>query len=332
MQRNLRFGVMIPTFGGKGGHHTEAPNCDKPEADQITHYAKLCEKLGYDAIHVSDHFMFGKDDQTLESWVTLSTLASLSSRIKIGSWMFCNSYRNPAITAKMGSTLDIFSKGRLILGYGAGWYRKEYDAYGIPYEAGRVRIEQMVEGLEIITRLWTLDEVDFDGKYYRLCKARCAPKPVQKPHPPIMIGADKPLSIRAAAKFADIWEMSGGVEYGRLQMNLQLFKKCCVELERDQHLISLSWAGHALARNSVGEVDEFLKQIDPARKWDLTTQTPPYLNGSIRYTMVGSVNECVERIRTIRSLGFDSFTLTFLDFPETQSLEIFAEEVIPNFR
>jgi len=333
MKKNLMFNVFIPTFAGKGGYHTEAPNIGKIDAKQVIAYAKESERLGYDSVLVCDHFMYGKEDEVLESWVTLSTLASLTERIKVGSWVFCNSYRHPAIAAKMAATLDLLSGGRLIFGYGAGWFKREYGAYGIPFKSPRVRIEEMDEGLEVIKRLWTLDEVTFKGKYYTLKGAKCLPKPVQKPHPPIMVGAQKPFSIKIASKHADIWDTAGAMEFEQLRHKTLLFKKHCVEFKRDLESIRISWSGYALIKGNHDEIYRFLRKLDPGREWEYTSKIPAYLSeDNVRYTLVGSAKDCVQRIRKIASLGFNSFTLIFIDFPEMESLELFASEVIPNFK
>ncbi|MCD6529353.1 LLM class flavin-dependent oxidoreductase [Candidatus Bathyarchaeota archaeon] len=327
------FNVFIPTFAGRGGYHTEAPNVDKIDVKQVVRYAKECERLGYDSVLICDHFMYGKDDEILESWVTMSTIASLTKRVKVGSWVFCNSYRHPAIAAKMAATLDVFSGGRLIFGYGAGWFKREYDAFGIPFKSPRIRIEEMDEGLQVIKMLWTLDEVTFKGRYYRLEGAKCLPKPLQKPHPPIMVGAQKPFAIKIAAKHADIWDTAGVMPFEQLRHKTSLFKRYCKEFKRNIESVRISWSGHALVRSNHDEIHSFLKELDPGREWEYTSKIPAYLRRSeVKYTMVGTAEECVERIRKTATLGFNSFTLVFIDFPELDSLELFAGEVIPKFK
>jgi F420-dependent oxidoreductase-like protein len=161
-----------------------------------------------------DHFMPLGNDPTgpcLEGWTLLSAFAALTKRLRIGLMVTGNTYRHPAVLANMGATVDIVSGGRLDFGIGAGWNELEHNAYGIPLYRPGERIRRLGEACEVIKRLWTETAPDFDGKYYQLKGARCEPKPIQKPYPPFVIGGGgEQLTLRVTAKYADIWNATGG--------------------------------------------------------------------------------------------------------------------------
>jgi len=150
------------------------------------------------------------DGPCLESWTLLAALAAQTERLRIGHLVTSNLYRSPPVLAKMATTIDIISSGRLILGIGAGWSSPEQDAYGAPRLSAAERIERLAEACQIIVRAWTEERFDFEGRYYRLTGVYAEPKPVQRPHPPILIGGSgERLTLRVVAEHADIWNFSG---------------------------------------------------------------------------------------------------------------------------
>src|SRR5206468_1083211 len=162
-----------------------------------------------------DHFypIFTDDSSgpCLEGWVTLTALAQATSRLRLGCLVTGAVYRHPAILANMAATLDIVSGGRLELGVGAGWNEEELDAYGIALGSLTERFDRFDEYLEVLDTLLRNEWSDFDGRYYSLTRARCEPKPVQRPRPPITIGgAGRKRTLRAAARWADHWNHPGG--------------------------------------------------------------------------------------------------------------------------
>jgi F420-dependent oxidoreductase-like protein len=161
-----------------------------------------------------DHFYPIFSDPTgpcLEGWVTLTALAQATRRLRVGVLVTGNVYRHPAVLANMAATLDIVSEGRLELGIGAGWNQEECDAYGIDLPPLAERFDRFDEALEAIVGLLSDETTDLDGRYYRLTAARCEPKPVQRPHPPICIGGTGPKrTLRAAARWAQHWNHPGG--------------------------------------------------------------------------------------------------------------------------
>jgi F420-dependent oxidoreductase-like protein len=161
-----------------------------------------------------DHFIPLGPDPTgtcLEGWTLLAALAAQTERLRVGVMVTGNTYRHPAVLANMGATLDIISRGRLDFGIGAGWNETESEMYGIPLPPPGPRIRALGEACEVIRRLWTEDYADFDGAFYSLKRARCEPKPVQKPYPPFVIGGGgEQLTLRVVARYADVWNCAGG--------------------------------------------------------------------------------------------------------------------------
>ena len=149
------------------------------------------EATGWDIACVTDHFLPNtkeREGAMLESWSTLSALSALVPRMRVGTIVLGNTYRHPAVVAKMAAQVDIISGGRLLLGLGAGWQENEHAAYGIPFYTMRERLERLDEACEVIRSLWTQRRSDYKGRYYQLSDAPLDPKPVQTPHPELMIG------------------------------------------------------------------------------------------------------------------------------------------------
>ena len=173
---------------------------------------------------VFDHFYpINVADSTgpcLEGWTLLAALAAQTERLRLGVMVTGNTYRHPAVLANMGATVDHISHGRLDFGIGAAWNEQEHAAYGIPLFAPGERIRRLGEACEVIRRLWTEETVTFAGKYYQLTEARCEPKPVQKPYPPVIIGGSgEQLTLRVVARYANIWNAAaaagGAAEFTR---------------------------------------------------------------------------------------------------------------------
>ena len=167
------------------------------------------DELGLDSAFTFDHFMpiDGRPEGAcFEGWTMLSALAAQTERIRVGVLVTGNTYRFPAVLAKMAATVDHVSNGRLILGIGAGWFEREHAAYGIPFHTPGGRARRMVEAVEVVKMLFTQERSTFEGKYYRLADAPFQPRAVQRPHPPILIGGMGPKVVQpCAAKHAQIW-------------------------------------------------------------------------------------------------------------------------------
>src|SRR5215813_4865107 len=200
------------------------------------------ESTGWDLACVSDHFMPNtreREGSVLESWSTLSALAPLIPRIRVGTIVLGNTYRHPAVVAKMAAQVDIISNGRLILGMGAGWQSNEHEAYGIPFYTMRERLERLDEACEVIRSLWTQHRANFKGRYYQLSDAPLEPKPMQKPHPELMIGGGgERITLRIVAKHADHWNVGGGPKV--LARKSAILEEHCAKIGRDSKTIRRS--------------------------------------------------------------------------------------------
>jgi len=287
---------------------------------------KLIDSLGYDTAWTFDHFFPILSDPSgpcFEGWIALTALAAETSRVQAGVLVSGNTYRHPAVLAKMAATLDHITGGRLIMGIGAAWFEMEHIAYGIPFQTTAERIHRLDEAAEIIKRLWTEKQVTFEGRYYQLKDAYCEPKPVQQPRPRIMIGGSgEKLMLRVIARRADIWNTFGSPELFRHK--IEVLREHCAAVDRNFDRIEVSWAGAALVTDSRDEKDELLRRF--AAAFGITLEQ--YELGAL----VGSASEVRDRIAQFIDVGVTHF-IPIANTPfNHESIRRFAEEVIPAFR
>lgn len=303
------------------------------EYKTVEKIALEAEKIGYDSIWSSDHFFLdakSEDRNCMEAWTLISALAAVTKKIKLGTLVTCNSYRYPAVLAKIAATVDMISNGRLIFGFGAGWKEIEYNAYGIPFPSTLDRLYQMEEAIEIIKKLWTEPKVTYEGKHYQIKDAFSAPKPVQKPWPPIMIGGmGEKVLLKMVAKHADYCNFMLRPE---LERSLEILKAHCKVVGRDYDEIGKSLFAVGIpifVSKSEEEIEDYLKGIAErynrpleAVKERITKDAP----GS----WVGFPEEIIERFEYLNSLGFDSYQVMFAGFDEriVQYSKDFAELVM----
>jgi alkanesulfonate monooxygenase SsuD/methylene tetrahydromethanopterin reductase-like flavin-dependent oxidoreductase (luciferase family) len=164
---------------------------------------KEADNLGIDGFVLPDHYMSLRGNETLEAWVTLGHFAAMTSHIMLGTLVTPIPLRPPQLLAKMVSTVDVLSEGRSFLGVGAGWNKEEFEAYS-QWDEPKVRVEKVDEAVALIKKLWTEPTVNFEGKHYRTKGAVLLPKPVQKPHPPLLFGGQGRKMLKLAGKYADI--------------------------------------------------------------------------------------------------------------------------------
>jgi F420-dependent oxidoreductase-like protein len=205
--------------------------------DELVTVWKDAEALGFDSAWVFDHFapILGADTDgpCLEGWTLLSALAAETEKIRIGVLVTGNTYRNPALLAKMATTVDHVSKGRLDLGIGAAWFEFEHEAYGFPFYTAKGRAERLDEALQVITKLWTEDHPSFAGRFYTLKEAPFAPKPVQRPHPPIVIGGQGEQWIMPlVGRYADGWNAPIGLTPEDITNRMTIVRAECERAKR----------------------------------------------------------------------------------------------------
>jgi probable F420-dependent oxidoreductase len=161
--------------------------------------ARRAEALGYDTLLMPDHIT-----TQFAPIPALTAAAAATTTLRVGSFVFANDYRNPVVLAREAATLDLLSGGRLEFGIGAGWNRHDYRQLGLAYDRPKTRVDRMLEAVRLIKRLWTEDQVTHEGSHYRVTGAMILPRPVQRPHPPVMIGGGGPRMLRIAAREAQI--------------------------------------------------------------------------------------------------------------------------------
>lgn len=190
-----------------------------------------------------DHFIpitGNPDGPCMDGWTLLSALATQTSRIRFGLMTNCNTYRHPIVQAKIAATLDIISHGRLDLGLGAGWNELEHTSYGIELLPPGKRLDQFAEACEVLKRLFTQQYTDFDGVYYQFQQARCDPRPVQRPHPPFVIGGrGERKTLRIVAQYASIWNYPGA-DLEEFKHKLHVLYGHCQAVGRDHESLRIS--------------------------------------------------------------------------------------------
>jgi alkanesulfonate monooxygenase SsuD/methylene tetrahydromethanopterin reductase-like flavin-dependent oxidoreductase (luciferase family) len=268
---------------------------------------------------VSDHLM--KDDAPmLEGWTAIAYLAAEFPAYAFGNLVLSQSYRNPALLAKMAATLDYLTGGRrLVLGLGAGWQGDEYRAYGYPFPTAATRVEQLREAIEIIRALWTQSPATVTGVHYAVTNAYCEPRP--RTPIPILVGGRRPKLMRVAAEQADIWQWDGPIE--RYRPPYERLVQSCLDVGRDVSEVRLSVSGEAYF-----PVD---RSAFPSRQLvQVTAEQDPegVLAGEYDWVMGPTPEDAVRELRPLIDLGVDHVTVYFHD---RRSLDLFAAEVIPAF-
>ncbi len=219
--------------------------------------AVLAEQLGYSSVWVYDHFHNvprPSNETVFECWTTLAAISQRTSTIRLGQMVGCNSYRNPAVLAKITSTLDVISDGRLEWGIGAGWYENEYRGYGFEYPKPKDRIGMLDETVQIVRSMWTQPETTFQGEYYQVKRAQCDPKPLQQPTPPVWIGGGgEQLTLRTVAKYADCSNFGGQPEMWAHKRDV--LREHCAAVGRDPDAIRMTWSPDILIRETDAEIE-----------------------------------------------------------------------------
>src|SRR6266550_5054724 len=218
---------------------------------------------GWDAACVTDHFMPNTPDRvgdTMECWTTLAALAAVVPKMRLGTIVSGNTYRHPAVLAKMAAQVDVISGGRLICGIGAAWQQNEHEAYGIPFYTVAERLARLDEACQVMKALWTQDRSTFKGRYYQLSDAPLQPKAVQKPHPELMIGGGgEKVTLLTVARHAAHWNVWGGPKV--LAHKGRILDEHCQSVGRDPGTIRRSANMALLITDKKAEVDALAETI-----------------------------------------------------------------------
>ena len=303
---DVKFGILVPSFPFDESRGSEF-------VSQIMTYLSGLEDH-FDSAWVSDHLIVYRQPtlDILECLTTISYLSGVFKKLNFGSIVLCNSFRNPALVAKMGATLDALTGGRFILGIGACWMEEEHIQYGYNFPAPAVRIKQLEEGVQIIKSMWAEDGVTFEGKYFTVKNAHCNPKP--NPPPPIMIGGGGNLTLRVVARYADWWNF-GYNPLSTYKHLLNVLENHCSRIGRDPNEIVKTLFDTVV----IADTDKkALKIAKGAPSGD-------------RAQFVGTLETVKDKIRAFVDIGVEHFILLFLPFLRLDSPLLFAEEVIPDF-
>ena len=285
------------------------------------------DRSGWDAACVTDHFMPNTPDKVgdvMECWTTLAALAPLTSRMRIGTIVAGNTYRHPAVLAKMAAQVDIISGGRLICGLGAAWQQNEHEAYGIPFYTVQERLARLDEACQVLKALWTQDRSTFKGRYYQLADAPLAPKPVQRPHPELMIGGGgEKVTLKIVARHADHWNVWGGPEV--LARKGALLDGYCRAAGRDPKSIIRSANMALLFSDDAAEQDKLFAAL---------TKRFGMADAVARDTMLaGSAGEIRDKLGRLREAGVGMLFIPTLFMKDARpALDRFLKDIVPQFR
>ena len=312
----LKFGLLVP----QGWRMDLVGIADPVEAyETMTRVAQEAETLGFDSIWLFDHFHTvprPTQEVTFECWTSTAALARDTKRVRIGQMVTCNGYRNPALLAKMASTVDVLSHGRLDFGIGAGWYEHEFRAYGYDFPDGPTRLRQLRDAVQIIRVMWTEEQAVFEGKYHHVKGAINQPKGVQKPHIPLLIGgAGEQVTLKLVAQYADACNV-GNLDNEGLERKFSIIKKHCDDVGRDYNTIRRTVLFNcAIAEND----EEAVAKSVPFRR-----NIP---SGRIReQALVGTPDMIRKRIAEIEQAGAQELIIFLPDSAKLEAVRMFAKE------
>jgi probable F420-dependent oxidoreductase len=331
------------------------PSCTKGTSfELILKMAKLAERSGLSFVWIADHLQGlhsivtepgAETPPVFESTVTLGALARETSKVRIGTAVSCLPYRNPALYAKQIATLDVISGGRVELGVGAGWREREFNAYGIPFDPFLVRLEMTKEALIIMKKLFSEKSVTYNGKYYKVANCQLNPNTIQRPGPPIWLGATGKKAMSALLPLSDGWlppavstdfirdrkEMVREAEKERgkkiiigIEFYTAIDKHRNLAIERSNQPIK-EWFGYT--------IEQIEEMFSSSKRMDVELKSSPFRTLGKPGLAVGGPDDCVEVVQRYIKEGVTMFALHFMPPEEGYSqLETYASKVIPYFR
>lgn len=313
----MQFGVSLP----QGWVMDLVGIKDPVEAyETMTQIAQTADETGFASVWLVDHFHTipqPSQEVTFEAWTTTAALARDTKRVRVGQMVTCNSYRHPALLAKMASTVDVLSHGRLNFGIGAGWYEHEYRAYGYDYPDAPTRLRHLREAVQVILAMWTQEEAVFEGTYYQTHGAINQPKGVQQPHIPLLIGGGgEKVTLKLVAQYGDACNVSGDLE--TIQHKFDVIKQHCETVGRDYESIHRTSTTFC----SIADTDEqALAQIPDVLKSAFGNR----MRGTV---LVGSPDTIRQRLADIEATGVQELIVGFAQRTNPEQLRRFAREFI----
>lgn len=310
----LKFGLLLPQGWTMDLSHIKDP----VEAyETMTSVAQTADEVGFASVWLVDHFHtipHPSQELTFECWMSTAALARDTRNIRIGQMVTCNSYRHPALLAKMASTVDVLSQGRLNFGIGAGWYEHEYRAYGYAYPSAPERLRHLGEAVQVILTLWTQEEAHFEGKYYHVHGAINQPKGVQQPHIPLLIGGDgEKVTLKLVAQYGNACNTGG--DPVSVEQKFAVLKQHCESVGRDYESIHRTSTTFCL----IADTDEQALAQIPA---ELTAR----LGKKVTTALIGSPNTIRQRLSCYEDAGVQELLLRFVDGTNLEAIRRFAKE------
>ncbi|KAB8143889.1 LLM class F420-dependent oxidoreductase [Chloroflexia bacterium SDU3-3] len=322
----VQFGVFVPQ-GWRMDLVEIADPIEKYEA--MTAVAKAADELpAFDSIWLYDHFHTvpqPTQEAVFECWASTAALARDTKRVNIGQMVTCNGYRNPAVLAKMASTIDVLSHGRLYCGLGAGWYEHEWRAYGYGFPETRERMRGFREAVKLIVKMWTEDTPKFDGEYYHINGPINEPKGVRKPHPSLWLGGGgEKVTLKLVARYANACNVGGG-DPETIRQKLAILQQHCADVGRNYDEIIKSTSMNILLLEDGADRE---KATEPYRK--LYGWSQEELE---KQAVVGNAEQVAARVQAVVDAGAN-YVITY--FPrvayDRTGMVRFAQEIAPTFQ
>ena len=300
--------------------------------DDWLRLARLTEEHGLEGLFRSDHYtaIIRPDADAHDAWATLAGLAAVTRRIRLGTMVSPATFRHPSVLARMAVTVDHISRGRVEVGMGSGWYEREHEAHGFPFLDGRQRYELFAEQVEIVVRSWTEERFDHDGPAYTLRGQLALPRPVQEPHPPLVLGGTvKPRFAALAARHATEVNTLGAPD-DELRERKAALDRACTEAGRDPASLGLSVMTACFVGETQADVVDRVARFLSIRGGDADADAL-IAERSDRW-LLGTVEEVAERIEGLRALGVTRVLLQHLNHDDDAMVALVGERLLPQLR
>jgi F420-dependent oxidoreductase-like protein len=297
--------------------------------DDWVRLARLTELHGLEGLFRSDHYtaIIRPDADALDAWATLAGLAAITTRIRLGTMVSPVTFRHPSVLARMAVTVDHISGGRVEVGMGSGWYEREHEAHGFPFLDGKRRFELFVEQVEIVVRSWTEERFDHDGFVYQLRDQQALPRPVQQPHPPLILGGGvKPRFAALAARYAT--EVNTlGASNDELRERKRELDRACAEAGRDPATLEFSVMTSCFLGGDPSEAIERVARFLSIRGEEADAKA--MFEARRDRWLVGSVDEVAERLAGLHELGVTRVFLQHLSHDDDEMVALIGERLLP---
>ena len=298
--------------------------------DQWLGLARACEDHGLEGLFRSDHYVSVRgqtNNGSLDAWTTLAGLGAQTSRIRLGTCVSPATFRHPSVLAKSVVTADHISGGRVELGMGAGWSEIEHVAYGFPFFDTATRMERLGEQVEIVHRQWTEDVFSFDGRHYQLRDLHALPKPVQEPHPPLILGGNAGTkSSRLAAGWADEYNTVSATPDAARERRANL-ARACEAVGRDPSTLTFSVMTNCIVGTDQADLERRARRLLARTGQDADVRE--WLAGQSEAKLIGTVEQVVEDVRALEAAGVQRVMLQHLDHDDLGMVELIGREVAP---